>query len=167
MMLKEKSKSRAKWKLVMLAPLLGFVVFMFANPHYYDSRKEPLAMPGMPDIRKESLRVNIKTSPTVDFDANGNPMTIDYKWDDSDEPFLNNPVTIALFSKEESYNIALRFDANENDEKVNEQLSKIDLKNISTVNVAVPNDATMDLILRIRQLLIDRTENREIYFVHF
>ena len=87
--------------------------------------------------------------------------------EDFDEPFLDNPVTIALFPQEKSYNFTLKFDAYESDEKVNEQLSKIDFKNISTVNVDVPGDATMDLILRIRKLLKDRTENRKIYYVHF
>ena len=167
MMLKEKSKNRAKWKIVILVPFLCFVMFMFANPHYYDLQEKPSAPYGMPSIQEESLRVNIKASSIDNFDIKDNPVTISYNRDNFDEPLLNNPVTIVLFSKEKSYNITLKFDAYENDEKVNEQLSKIDLNNISTVNIAVPNDATMDLILRIRKLLIDRTENRKIYFVHF
>jgi len=163
MMLKEKSNDRAKWKLVILAPLLCFVVFMFANPHYYDSQKEPLPPAGMPTMQKESLIVNIKTLPTTVSGTKITPMA----FDNSDEPILNNPVTIALFPKEGSYNITLKFDAYENDENVNEQLNKIDIRNISTVDVAVPEDATMDLILRIRKLLKDSTENRKIYFVHY
>ena len=163
MMLKEKSNDRAKWKLAILAPLLCFVVFMFANPHYYDSQKEHITPYGMPDIQKESLTVNIKTLPTADSNTKNTSITID----NPEEPLLNNPVTIAFYPTEGSYNITLKFDAYENDENVNEQLSKIDIKNISTVDVAVPEDATMDLILRIRKLLKDRTENRKIYFVHY
>ena len=168
MMLKKKSKDRAKWKLVLLAPLLFLVVFMFANPHYYDSQEEsPVPVPaGMPLIEKESLRVNIKTSQKNDIKNKDNPETIVYS-EDLDEPFLDNPVTIALFPQEKSYNFTLKFDAYESDEKVNEQLNKIDFKNIFTVNVDVPGDATMDLILRIRKLLKDRNENRKIYYVHF
>jgi Antirepressor regulating drug resistance, predicted signal transduction N-terminal membrane component len=167
MMLREKSKSHTKWKLVILAPLLCFVIFMFANPHYYEPQEEPSFPYGMPSIQDESLRVIIKASPIVDPDTKDGQNVSDNIRDDSDEPFLNNPVTIALFSKEKSYNITLKFDAYENDEKVNEQLSKIDLNNISTVDVGVPNDATMDLILRIRKLLIDSSKNRRIFFIHY
>ena len=168
MMLKKKSKDRAKLKLVLLAPLLFLVVFMFANPHYYDSQEDSsVPVPaGMPLIEKESLRVNIKTSQKNDINNKDNTETI-INSEDFDEPFLDNPVTIALFPQEKSYNFTLKFDAHESDEKVNEQLSKIDFKNISTVNVDVPGDATMDLILRIRKLLKDRNENRKIYYVHF
>ena len=167
MMLKEKSKGRAKWKLVFIAPILSFVVFMFANPLYYTSPEEPLNSIDMGFMKEESMRVTIKTSPTVDLDVIDNTISSTYTRDNSDDPMLNNPVTIALFSKEKQYNFTLKFDANENDEKINEQLSKIDLKNIFTVNVAVPVDATMDLILRIRKLLIDSSENRRIYFIHY
>ena len=167
MMLKEKSKSHAKWKLLISVPLLCFVVFMFANPGYYDLPDDLVSTYETTTIQKESMRVNIKTLPMVDVDINDYSVVSGFIPDDSDEPLLNNPVTISMFPKEGAYNITLRFDAYESDEKINEQLNKIDLDNIFTVNVDVPNDATMGLIFKIRQLLINRVENRQIYFIHF
>ena len=166
MMLKEKSKSRAKWKLVVLAPLLSFVVFMFANPHYYKSPEGPLAAYET-ILNQEGLLYEIlEASPIVIFDTKDNPSVFSNIPDDSDEPFLNNPVTMTFFSKEQLYNINLKFDADESEEKIYEQLSKIDLNKISSINVTVPNNAIMDLIIKIRQLLIDRNENGPIHFIH-
>ena len=164
-MLKEKSKSHAKWKLIILAPLLCFVIIMFANPHYYDFPEEPLNFYNLKYFQKEAMRVSIKTSPADDI--NDNPVSSRSIRKDSDEPLLDNPVTMSLFSKEGSYNISLRFDANESGELINEQLEKIDIDNISNINVTVPNDATMGLIFKIRQLLIERNKHKRMYFIHY
>ena len=166
MMLKEKSKSHAKWKLIIIAPLLSFVIFMFANPHYYESPEGPLGAYETIFNQVGLRNVIIDASPIVVFDIKDNPATVSGIQDDSDEPFLNNPVTMTFFSKERIFNITLKFDANESEEKINEQLSKIDINKISTINVTVPNDAIMDLIHKIRQLLIDRDEDGQIHFIH-
>ena len=167
MMLREKSKSHAKLKLIILAPLLCFVIFMFGNPHYYDLHEEPFAPIGVSTIPEGTLKINIKTSPITGTDNKDNPEFITQNQKNPDDPILDNPVTIALFQKERSYNITLKFDAYESDEKINEQLQKINIDNISEINVTVPNDATMDIIYNIRQLLISRIKNRQMCFIHF
>ena len=167
MMLRKKSKSHAKLKLILLAPLLCFVIFMFGNPHYYDLHEEPFAPIGVSTIPEGTLKINIKTSPITGTDNKDNPEFITHNQINPDDPILDNPVTIALFQKERSYNITLKFDAYESDEKINEQLQKINIDNISEINVTVPNDATMDIIYNIRQLLISRIKNRQMCFIHF
>ena len=167
MMLKEKSNDRAKWKLVLLAPLLCFVVFMFANPHYYEPQEEPFALIGASAIPEGTLKINIKTSPITGTDNKKNLEFVTHNQNNPDDPILDNPVTIALFQKERSYNITLKFDAYESDEKINEQLEKINIDNISEINVTIPNDATMDIIYNIRQLLTNRIKNRQMCFIHF
>ena len=167
MMLREKSKSHAKLKLILLAPLLCFVIFMFGNPHYYDLHEEPFAPIGVSTIPEGTLKINIKTSLITGTDNKDNPEFITQNQKNPDDPILDNPVTIALFQKERSYNITLKFDAYESDEKINEQLQKINIDNISEINVTVPNDATMDIIYNIRQLLITRIKNRQMCFIHY